>query len=1212
MKKNPDQNLVRQSRWVSVSILLLAAGLLMPARLLANTAETQGTADASGSSSITGTANWTPATTISPTNVLAVTYDYATATTLRTPANQNSYTVNANSLSLNASSSMGFKGSNVLTIPNLILNGGKIANSGTSGNPDMGRLAGNINLTASSSLAPNGAGTFLNLFSVITNSGSSSFTLTVNAAGTVILSAQNTFTGNFTVNSVAGGAILQLGTNNAVPATAIIQLNSGSSNPGGVFDLHGYSTTIAGLNPTSGTIVGFATNTAVGTTSTLTISNNGSFAVNNGILADNPATAGTVALAVTGSGTITLNTADTYHGSTTISRGTLALGAAGSINNSPSISIASGATFDVSQISSYTLGSGTTLSASGSGGTPATINGGSTVSLGAQPVTLVSVPTTFTGDASHPALLISQGDLTLNNNSFTVNNASGTPLGAGTYQLIQVNSGNINQNASPAYALTMTGSGLVTNSTAAIQVSGGSVNLVVTLNANPAPVFSNLTASQSITYGTGSVTLSGTVSHGSTYPANGESITVSINGNAQATTINDSTGDFSISYNLSGIPATASPYTITYSYGGDGSLGPAANTSTTLTVQKATPAISGVTASQAISYGTATITLAGTVGAGSIYPPPGETISINIDGNQQNTTIADSTGDFSISYNSANIPGGAWSIAYGYAGDASFTGTTNSSTTLTVQTNTITENLTTTDPGNFSSLIATNNWTPATTVVPTNSLATNYNFITALTLRTPPGASNYTVYAQSLTITTNGSMGFKGNGLITIPNLILNGGKIANSSTGGNPDEGQLAGSVNLTANSTLAVNNAATSMIDIFSTITNVAGISPVLTCSGGGTIILSAQNTFNGSIVVAGNSVGTILQLGTNNALPAGTTVTLNGNTGVNGPGALDLNGFSTTVSNLTFSSTAPNYGYVTNSASGTSGTLTLGYGDTTETLQYGTIAGNPTNGGTVGLAKIGAGTLSLAISATYSGNTTISAGTLALTGSGAIPNSAVIAVASNATFDVSQVSFVLGASQVLSGGGMVNGSIQADGTIAPVGTLVFNGNLTFDGNLTFRVNTSRAQSNDVLSVVNGAPNNTGTGTLTVNNTGPALVAGQKFYLFDQPLPNGGSLTIVPPAGVVFTNNLALDGSLTVVSSQPPQPPHITGISLSGTDLVINGTNGLAGEQYNVLTTTNLTLPLSQWTVLPTNMFTGGSFSITNPMSSGSPRNFYILRVP
>jgi fibronectin-binding autotransporter adhesin len=289
-----------------------------------------------------------------------------------------------------------------------------------------------------------------------------------------------------------------------------------------------------------------------------------------------------------------------------------------------------------------------------------------------------------------------------------------------------------------------------------------------------------------------------------------------------------------------------------------------------------------------------------------------------------------------------------------------------------------------------------------------------------------------------------------------------------------------------------------------------------------------------------------------------------------------------------------------------------LTLGYGDTTETLQYGTIADNPAGGGTVGLTKIGAGTLSLAINAVYSGYTTVSAGTLALVGSGVIPNSAVIAVASNATFDVSQVAFTLGTGQVLTGGGMVNGSMQADGTIAPAGTLTFNGNLTFDGNLTFNVNTSHAQSNDVVRVINGAPNNTGTGTLTVNNLGPALIAGQKFYLFDQPLPNGGSLTIVPPAGVVFTNNLALDGSLTVVSSQPPPPPQITSVSLSGTNLVISGTNGMAGEPYNLLTTTNLTLPLSQWTVLPTNTFSSGNFSITNPVDPGTPRNFYILRTP
>lgn len=103
----------------------------------------------------------------------------------------------------------------------------------------------------------------------------------------------------------------------------------------------------------------------------------------------------------------------------------------------------------------------------------------------------------------------------------------------------------------------------------------------------PTPAFSNLAASQSITYGTTSVTLSGRVSAaGPIYPASGETITVTINGNVQATTINDSTGDFSFSYNPSTIPYSASPHTIAYSYAGNAFLGSASDTSRTLTVNK--------------------------------------------------------------------------------------------------------------------------------------------------------------------------------------------------------------------------------------------------------------------------------------------------------------------------------------------------------------------------------------------------------------------------------------------------------------------------------------------------------------------------------------------------------------------------------------------------------------------------------------------------
>jgi fibronectin-binding autotransporter adhesin len=1215
---------------MAATIMVLGMAALLPSRTLAQ--YTLGASDAGGTCSLTGTTNWFPSGALAPTNTAAASDTYTVPSgsfTLRTPTGAASYTVYG-TIIMNGGA-IGAKGYGGITYENLQLNGGGLYNSGTSG-PLGGQnnafVYGFINLTASSQIRPDGAGTTNFIYALITNSPSISPvpTLTFNTGGTIVLEATNTFTGNITIDNNTPSTLFQLGTNNATPATVTLQLDGGSTsgNTPPVFDLNGYSTTIANLIFTSGTIeTGYVTNSAAGKTSTLTIGygNPSSYTMNYGTFADNPTIAGTLALAKTGTSTYTLNTADTYHGSTTISNGTLALGGSGSINNSSAISIAAGATFDVSALSSYTLSGSTALNASGTGTTmgvnAAAINGSSTVSLGAQPINLTYAPATFNGDPNDAALLVSQGDLTLNNNAFTVNNASGTPLGAGAYLLIQVNDGNINQSGSPAYALTVTGSGLAAQTTSAIQVSGGSVNLVVTANANPTPVFSNLTPSQNVAYGTANVTLSGNLKSGSIFPANGEPVTVSINGNVQATTINDSTGDFSISYSLSGIPASATPYTITYSYNGDASLGSAVNTGTTLTVQPATPAFSGLTASQTISYGTAGVTLGGKVSAGSVYPAIGETVTVSIDGNPQNTTINDSMGDFSLSYNLSSIPFGAsaYPITYSYGGDGSLDSAEDTSTTLTIETNTITENLTISDAVDFSSLDSASSWTPATTVFPTSPSATNYDFITDTTLRTPPGSADYGVDANSLTIGPTGFLVFKGNGTVTIPNLILNGGALKNAGTGGTPDESLLAGSINLTASSSLTPDALSTSIVNIESVITNAAGISPTLTCSGGGTVILSAQNTFNGKIVVTGVSgVNTILQLGTNNALPEGTSVTLNGGAGTTAAGVLDLNGFSTTITNLTFSSTEPNYGYVTNSAFGTTGTLTLGNSNTTEILQYGSLVDDPGSAGTVALAKIGTGTLTLTTENPYYGNTTISAGTLALGSGGSIPNSAEISVATNATFDVSQIYFDLGTSQTLTGGGTVNGAVQADGTISPAGTLTFNGGLTFDGNLTFTVNTSRAQSNDFVNVINGGLNNTGTGTLTVSNLGPLLVVGDTFTLFNQPLNNGDNLSIIPPAGVTLTNNLSLNGTLTVLSVTPVTPPQpgITGISLSGTSLVISGTNGVAGEQYHLLTSTNVALPLGQWTVLPANTFNDSNFSITNTVNPSARQNYYILRVP
>jgi autotransporter-associated beta strand protein len=201
---------------------------------------------------------------------------------------------------------------------------------------------------------------------------------------------------------------------------------------------------------------------------------------------------------------------------------------------------------------------------------------------------------------------------------------------------------------------------------------------------------------------------------------------------------------------------------------------------------------------------------------------------------------------------------------------------------------------------------------------------------------------------------------------------------------------------------------------------------------------------------------------------------------------------------------------------------------------------------------LTKLGTGTLTLSAANTYTGDTTVSNGTLALAISSAIANSSAIKLVAGTTLDVSAVApFSVGAAQTLTGAGTVNGSVQVDGTLAPVGTLTFNNDLTINGNLKFGLNKFLAQSNDLV-VVNGTLNNAGTGTLTVTNLGPALAVGDKFTLFSQALPNGNNLTIVPPSGVTFTNKLTTDGSIEVLTAPAiaSNPTNIS-FSVSGTTL-------------------------------------------------------------
>ncbi len=286
-----------------------------------------------------------------------------------------------------------------------------------------------------------------------------------------------------------------------------------------------------------------------------------------------------------------------------------------------------------------------------------------------------------------------------------------------------------------------------------------------------------------------------------------------------------------------------------------------------------------------------------------------------------------------------------------------------------------------------------------------------------------------------------------------------------------------------------------------------------------------------------------------------------------------------------------------------------------------------------GTGGFSKNGASTLFLNAANTYSGSTVVSGGTLALYGNGSdgsINASTNINVTAGAILDVSGRSdgkLTLANGQTLSGGagaggpGTINGILAAGAStiVSPgtsptnTGVLTVTGNATLQGATIMKLNAA-TNSNDQL----GAAALTYGGSLLVTNFQGTITNGQTFQLFIS--SNGiynagtfGSVTLPTATGLTWTNNLAVNGSITAgVASTTPAQPHITSIGLSGTTLIISGTNGTAGLQFEVLTSTNINTPLASWTSISTNTFIGGNFSVTNSVTSSAAQNFFILRVP
>ena len=89
---------------------------------------------------------------------------------------------------------------------------------------------------------------------------------------------------------------------------------------------------------------------------------------------------------------------------------------------------------------------------------------------------------------------------------------------------------------------------------------------------------------------------------------------------------------------------------------------------------------------------------------------------------------------------------------------------------------------------------------------------------------------------------------------------------------------------------------------------------------------------------------------------------------------------------------------------------------------------------------------------------------------------------------------------------------------------------------------------------------------------------------------------------------------GNLNLVVGTPALPAKFSGISVNGTTLTITGSGGAGNGQYVLLGSTNLLLPISQWTPILTNTFdSSGNLNLsTNVVAPGTPQEFYLLQMP
>jgi len=350
-------------------------------------------------------------------------------------------------------------------------------------------------------------------------------------------------------------------------------------------------------------------------------------------------------------------------------------------------------------------------------------------------------------------------------------------------------------------------------------------------------------------------------------------------------------------------------------------------------------------------------------------------------------------------------------------------------------------------------------------------------------------------------------------------------------------------------------------------------------LTKAGTGTLTLSGANTYTGLTTISAGTLqigdgGATGTLGSGNvvnnaALAFNRTGTLTVANAISGTGTVTQSGTGTTV--LT----------ATNTYSGTTtisaGTLQVGDGGTTGTLgtggvtNDGTLAFNRTDGVTLGnlvsgtgrLTQAGSGVLTVTAANTYSGGTTIAAGTLQLgdggmtgtLGSGAVVNNGTLAInrimvagftlpndisgtgaltlAPNVRMFLTGANSYSGTTTIATGAGLAVGDGGTVGSLGS-GAVLNGGQLVFYRSNAMTVPNAISGSGQVAQLGTGTTILTGANTYsgaTMINAGTLQIGngGTTGALGSGNVTNGGALVFNRSDSVTLTNTVSGTGSLT-----------------------------------------------------------------------------------